>query len=515
MCAVATWLHNARLTPSGVGTAKVIKPRTLGQISIVRGTNPAVPLDGATHAHGSREKAIAMKRNMVPLLGIAFVVAIISTGIFYGLFAGKLRSSSDIPGHSIVVAAHDLARGTVLQASDLRISEAPGVLTGTFSKPEEAVGAELLTALKTNEPLLAERVVSRVAPGGASAGSMVPPGMRAISIRVSESDGLLSALRPGARVDLQAISDHDSTRVELRNILQNVEVLAVTPPEATSNRAAGAIVTVLTHAQDADVVALSDAGGKIRVTLRNPFDQGTTQPHAMALAAVFSNQTSQAALTAQISSAQTSPAQASPTVPASAAGGPASPTASRDEWDHPIQLHVQVLNVSAGAFEALGSRLDSGGSGGSPDAAWRVSSFRSGEDGAKLIQSLQQKHELDVVSSERLMAGVGRPISYRAGAAPYLLRVQFSPESGSGGTVSLRVKPEISAPSGSGVATSKYDAGMPANSTFLVASGSTDHAPDRLFPGRSWEQRHLVILVQAYSIQRSSALAAAHTGRGR
>jgi Flp pilus assembly protein CpaB len=455
-----------------------------------------------------------MKRNMVPLLGIAFVVAIISTGIFYGLFAGKLRSSSDIPGHSVVVAAHDLERGTVLQASDLRISEAPGVLTGTFSKLEEAVGAELLTPLKTNEPLLTERVVSRVSPGGGSAGGMVPSGMRAISIRVSESDGLLGSLRPGARVDLQAISDHDSNRVELRNILQNVEVLAVSPQDATSNRAAGAIVTVLTHAQDADVVALSDAGGKIRVTLRNPFDQGTTQPHAMALAAVFSNQTSQAALTAQVSSAPTSSAQAPPTAPSSAAAIPAPPT-SKDEWDHPIQLHVEVLNVSAGAFEELGSRLDSGASGGSPDAAWSVGSFRSGEDGTKLIQSLQQKHELEVVSSERLMAGVGRPISYRAGAAPYQLRVQFSPEFASGGTVSLRVKPEISAPSGSGVATSKYDAEMPANSTFLVESGSTDHAPDRLFPGRSWEQRHLVILVTSFTIQQSSAVAVAHTGRGR
>jgi Flp pilus assembly protein CpaB len=230
-----------------------------------------------------------MKRNMVPLLGIAFVVAIISTGIFYGLFAGKLRSSSDIPGHSVVVAARDLDRGTVIQANDLRVSEAPGVLTGSFSKADDAVGATLLTPLKTNEPLLAERVVSRTFPAGGSTNGVVPSGMRAISIRVSESDGLLNQLRPGARVDLQAISDRDSNRVELRNVLQNVEVLAVSPPEANSNRSAGAIVTVLTHAQDADVVALSDAGGKIRVTLRNPFDGGTTQPHAMALAAVFSN----------------------------------------------------------------------------------------------------------------------------------------------------------------------------------------------------------------------------------
>jgi hypothetical protein len=178
-------------------------------------------------------------------------------------------------------------------------------------------------------------------------------------------------------------------------------------------------------------------------------------------------------------------------------------------------LRVQVLNVSNGALEELGSRLGSGTSGASPDTAWRVGSFGSAEEGAKLIQNLQRKHELEVVSSERLMAGLGRPISYRAGAAPYQLRVRFSPEIAPGGTVSLRVKPEITAPSGSGVATSKYDAPFGSNSSFLVESSSKDHAAERLFPGRSWEQRHLVIFVTAFPIPRNSAVAVARTGRGR
>jgi Flp pilus assembly protein CpaB len=457
-----------------------------------------------------------MKRNMVPLLGIAFVAAIICTGIYYGLFAGKLRSSTEIPGHAVVVAARDLDRGTVIQGSDLRVAEAPGILTGSFSKPEAAVGATLLTPLKTDEPLLAERVVARVSPGESASG-MVPSGMREISIRVSESDGLLSALRPGARVDLQAVSERENDQVQLRNILQNVEVLAVSPLDATSNRAAGAVVTVLVPAQDADVVALSDAGGKIRVTLRNPLDHGTTLPHALALASIYSNQTNPAALGAQISHQQASagdPASAPDSQPSTPAS-PASTLAGSNGWDHPVQLHVQVLNASDGAFEKLGSRLRSEPTGGSPDTAWRVGSFRSDQDAAKLIRTLQQKHELEVVSSERLMAGVGRPISYHAGASPYQLRVQFSPEFATGGGVGLRVKPEISAPSGSGVAAGKYDAGLWSNSNFLLENDSKDHAPERLFPGHSWEKRHLVIFVTAYSIPDNSTVAVARTGKER
>ena len=43
-----------------------------------------------------------MKKNLVPLLGIAFVVAIISTGIFYGLFVGKLKSATIAPGSTVL-----------------------------------------------------------------------------------------------------------------------------------------------------------------------------------------------------------------------------------------------------------------------------------------------------------------------------------------------------------------------------------------------------------------------------
>ena len=62
-----------------------------------------------------------MKKNLVPLLGIAFVVAIVSTGIFYGLFVGRLKSAT-LPGPSIVVAARSLDRGYSLQAADVKLA---------------------------------------------------------------------------------------------------------------------------------------------------------------------------------------------------------------------------------------------------------------------------------------------------------------------------------------------------------------------------------------------------------
>ena len=63
-----------------------------------------------------------MKKNLVPLLGIAFVVAIISTGIFYGLFVGRLKSATIAPGQTIVVAAASLDRGAVVKPGDVKLA---------------------------------------------------------------------------------------------------------------------------------------------------------------------------------------------------------------------------------------------------------------------------------------------------------------------------------------------------------------------------------------------------------
>lgn len=430
----------------------------------------------------------AMKRNMVPLLGIAFVVAIISTGVFYGLFAGRLRSSSDLPSHGIVVAARDLDRGTVLQPGDLRVSEVQGALEGGFSNPQQASGAVLLAAMKANEPLLEERVSMPVT-GSARPGGPVPAGMRAVTMHIFQSESLLSLLRPGSRVDVQAVLERNGL-AELRTVLENVQVLSV---GEGGSRSAGAIVTVLIRAEDADMVALADSGSRIRLALRNPLDDGTMRHNPMAVTALFS-------------------AAGNEDLPKREAAS-APPTAV---WDHPIQLHVWALSATGSASEELRARCSPVGS----DHAWRVATFDAGDDdAAKLIHSLEQKHEVEVVSSERLMAGVGRPISYRAGTKPYQLRVEFSPEWLPAGKLALRVKPEVDIPDALGIATIKYDVGLPDASSFLLERSANDPSGDgsaaRLFPGHSWEHRHLLIFVSARILQQQSQAAVARAGRRR
>jgi Flp pilus assembly protein CpaB len=450
-----------------------------------------------------------MKRNMVPLLGIAFVVAIISTGVFYGLFAGKVKSSSvELPGTNIVVAARNLDRGTVVQAKDLRVSHLSGALQGSFSKVDEAVGVTLLEAVQQNGPLLEDRVASRDPKSGATGGT-VPAGMRAVSIRVSESTGVVNLLRKGTRVDVQAVLERQGT-AELRTVLQNVEVLSVgTQLEpVVGGHPPAPVVTVLATAQDADAAALADSTARVRVTLRNPLDEATPLRHSLGLTALFNGATpGPAQLAANQSGANRSANQSAKVE----SGKPAAAA----PFEHPVELYVQVLGASPEALGILDSKL----TGVTANSALHVAAFRSDTDARELVRGLAEQQQLEVVSAWTLTAGIGRPISFRAGAAPDQFRVMFSPEADSAGRISLRVKPEISLRREEGVETRKYDADLPDGASFLVkgllAAQSDRQILDRLYPGHAWGSREMVIFVSSGAHKHTATSAFAQTQRVR
>lgn len=230
-----------------------------------------------------------MKRSVVPLLAIAFIVAAISTGVFYGLFAGKLRAASaDLPQRSLVVAAHHIDRGALLTSGDLRVSEmrVKTPIKGSFDSPKELAGAIALDAFEENEPFTETTVALKDASASNSGG--IPAGMRAVSIHVYESSGILPLIRRGSKVDIQAVSERNST-VELSPVLQDVEVLSVNPqPEpVVGGRFTAPVVTVLTRPVDSDIVALADSGTRLRLALRNPLDNDTESRKSLGVPSLY------------------------------------------------------------------------------------------------------------------------------------------------------------------------------------------------------------------------------------
>ena len=228
-----------------------------------------------------------MKRNVVPLVAIAFVVAAISTGVFYGLFAGRLRGASiDLPQRNLVIAAHDLERGTVLKPEDLKVSEIrlQTPFKGSFDLPQKLVGATVIDAIQQNEPVTERQVALK----DAAASNGVPADMRAVSIHVWESAGILGLIRRGSKVDIQAVAERNQI-VQLSPVLQDIEVLAVNaqPDPAPGARASAPVVTVLVRPVDSDIVALADSGTHLRLALRNPLDDRTEPRRSLGVPALF------------------------------------------------------------------------------------------------------------------------------------------------------------------------------------------------------------------------------------
>src|SRR6202161_1684902 len=164
------------------------------------------------------------KNNMLKLWGIAFVFAILSTGIFYGLFVNRLSSSTG-SGKTVVVAAHALKSGAVIAAADVKTIQWPGPLPpkGTFERPEEVIGKTVFDAIG-DEELVSEIHLASAKSGG---GSGVPEGMRAVTIHVTASSGVRAMLRTGQKVDVQVVLGKTGSEITVRTALEDLQVLTV------------------------------------------------------------------------------------------------------------------------------------------------------------------------------------------------------------------------------------------------------------------------------------------------
>lgn len=224
------------------------------------------------------------KNNMLKLLGIAFVVAILSTGIFYGLFVNRLSSSTG-NGKTVVVAAHPLKSGTIIAAADVKTIQWPGPTApkGTFERPEEVIGKTVFDAIGEEE-LVSEIHIASAKSGG---GSGVPEGMRAVTVHVTDSSGVIAMLRTGQKVDVQVVLGKTGAETTVRTALEDLQVLGVNPAgEGTSQGTILPSVTLLAGPAQADVLAAADSGARVRLTLRNPLDDQTRTNAPVTLGAV-------------------------------------------------------------------------------------------------------------------------------------------------------------------------------------------------------------------------------------
>jgi Flp pilus assembly protein CpaB len=399
-----------------------------------------------------------MNRKLLPLLGIAFVVAVIVTGVFYGLVVGRLKDASrGGAAQPLIVAARSLEPGAVLTKADLKVAtwSGPQVPKDAVSSPEQIEGWTVLQAIGENEPLLRTRLASAQAAGGAALA--IPSGMRAVSIQTPDSAGVLRLLRPGHKVDVQVIRSKGGPRsaeAEIRTMLQDVEVLAT--PEKEGRQASAPVLTVLAKPAEAELLSLADASARLRVVLRNPLDRESSQLRGGDLVTLFHNR----------------PAAPARVVRVQAPPRPLPPSEPRVRFD------VRVAGAAPAAVEMLQSAL----------ATQRpVAAFRPGWDLEQALSELQAQRQLEVLSSSLLVTGNQMPVGMEAACG---IRVHLVPWIGAGGRLRLRVA------GGPRAAEADLEA---ADGQGLLVSGlaNDDCSKERLYAGREAPDgaREVVVLV--------------------
>jgi pilus assembly protein CpaB len=174
---------------------------------------------------------------------------------------------------TLVVAAKPLRYGAELAASSLREIPWPDapLPEGAFAKIDDLLkdGKRIvLTAIEPNEAVLAVKVTG---PGQrATLSSLVGPGMKAVTIRVNDVDGVGGHVLPGDRVDIALTRQLDKENGSTQVVLQDVRVLAIdqVADERIANAAVAKSVTLEVDTVGAQKLGLASSIGALSLMLR-------------------------------------------------------------------------------------------------------------------------------------------------------------------------------------------------------------------------------------------------------
>jgi len=188
----------------------------------------------------------------------------------------NLQKGPSDPGVEVMVAANDLQVGGKIEEHDLKIIRIPSadLPPGAPRKRSEVIGHGVILPIAKGEFILPNRLAQENAGSGLPA--LIPPGMRAVPVRVNEVVSVAGFVTPGTRVDvLLTGTPNGAGDQETTTVLQNVTVLASgqrlerNPSGEAQNTA---VITLLVTPDDAQRLTLAAAQGRIQLTLRNPLD---------------------------------------------------------------------------------------------------------------------------------------------------------------------------------------------------------------------------------------------------
>ncbi|HEY3441787.1 MAG TPA: Flp pilus assembly protein CpaB [Paludibaculum sp.] len=235
-----------------------------------------------------------MSKRFVGVIVFALFIALASSAIVYKLIVGRLGGAAE-GGKQALVAVRDMPVGYLVKAGDFARAPWGGPLPpGAVTVPEDVIGRGSLIPTQRGEVLVNSHFAAKGA--GAGLAMTIPPGKRAMAVKVNEVVGLAGFILPGMKVDVIACgtppnATKDTLGSQARTLLQNVEVLSAgqnIQREPDGKPVTVQVVNLLVTPEEAETLSLAGNETKLQLVLRNPLDQDVVKTPGTATAYLFS-----------------------------------------------------------------------------------------------------------------------------------------------------------------------------------------------------------------------------------
>jgi pilus assembly protein CpaB len=217
-----------------------------------------------------------MNRTRLLLIGtVALALGALASFVVYRTMQAK-TASDNRPGVEAVVATDDLQVGAKIEDRDVKLVRFPeGSLPPNYIRSmSQVVGRGVVLPISRGEFILPNKLAGENA--GFGLPSLIPPGMRAVSVRVNEVVSVAGFVVPGTRVDvLLTGTPQGGGEPRTSTVLENIPVIAT--GQKLERNAGGTpqmtpVITLLVSPDDAQKLTLASTQGRIQLALRNPLD---------------------------------------------------------------------------------------------------------------------------------------------------------------------------------------------------------------------------------------------------
>jgi pilus assembly protein CpaB len=218
---------------------------------------------------------VRFDRRFVFVLAASLGWGLLVAAAFYRVAGGGSHARAESQ-KQIVVAAKALPAGATIDRESVKLRSLPesAVPTGGFVRVEDVLERPVVSPIQPDEPVVEARIAAKGS--GMGLAPLIPPGMRAISVRVNDVVGVSGFVLPGMRVDVLVTGRPPNQQDTVtRTVLQNIAVLSAGQSIQTDGKSQSMIVpvvTLLVDPQEAEALTLANNEGHIQLVLRNSTD---------------------------------------------------------------------------------------------------------------------------------------------------------------------------------------------------------------------------------------------------